>query len=315
MRNFVYFFIVCLVLTGCKYKTKHREVLTSRIDYNVLINNPDIDKKYWVQNIEGAKRYEMYDRFKQAALNNNSLYDCYNNNIISKELINKMFQANDTARISFNYKLLNHLRFSEKWLYNASKGDFEKIVYSLGFVKTIDSSLFPLFCIRFDTNFVDEKKYILIDKIQYDVFIKNPENNFEWYEQNIENPGRIKYVETLIKNVLGGKIKLYDYFNESLSAEKFKKEHYFSDTLTFQNPNPPFNNYDTIFNHSLEIENIVKLRFLEEWSIGEKSGKFYKRVLGINPMLVKYNENGEIKGYMPLFWIYFDKSLPGRIKT
>lgn len=154
-----------------------------------------------------------------------------------------------------------------------------------------------------------EAEYIT-ERIQYDVDIKSPDPDFDWWVRNIEGKNR----ETLVKNILHaayeGKVEVYDYFNNPVSPEKVKKIGFRSDTLSFQRPDPPYEIYDTIVEQHLEVNEITRIRFLEEWKMDEKTLLITKRVLGISPLIRNYDENGNFRGYQPLFWVYFDERYP-----
>jgi len=168
-------------------------------------------------------------------------------------------------------------------------------------------SLFLFFsCNRRD----DNTAAILTERIQYDVFIKSPDPDLDWWVQNIEGSKREIFIKTILDNALSGKVKVYDYTNQPLTPADLKSQLYRSDTFSMQRATPPYKYFDTVATHSIDMKDIVKIRFLEEWTWNEKTLFIQKKVAGIAPVAAAYLENGELKGYKPLFWVYFDDKYP-----
>ena len=71
---------------------------------------------------------------------------------------------------------------------------------------------------------------------------------------------------------------------------------------------------DTVIKHELNIQSITKVRFLEEWYLDEKKLSFDKKVVGVMLMKENYGDSLELRGYSPLFWIYFDDKYPAKLK-
>lgn len=151
---------------------------------------------------------------------------------------------------------------------------------------------------------------IITERIQYDVFIKSPDPDLDWWVQNIEGSRREQFVQLMIDFALQGKVKTYDYANTPLSPVELKNLLYRTDSLQIQSPRPPYDYIDTVIIQNLDIKDIVKVRFLEEWYQDRSTLLISKKVLGIAPVAAVYHDDGELKGYKPLFWIYFDHRYP-----
>ncbi|MEN9548874.1 MAG: gliding motility protein GldN [Bacteroidota bacterium] len=52
-------------------------------------------------------------------------------------------------------------------------------------------------------------------------------------------------------------------------------------------------------------KSVTKLRIKEEWVFDRESSRMFCRILGISPVLTRYNENGSVRGTQPMFWIYY----------
>lgn len=162
-----------------------------------------------------------------------------------------------------------------------------------------------------DKNAQFKNKKQITQRIQYDVFIKSPNADYEWWRENIEGEKRDVFVRSIVNKALSGKFKVYDYFNKQLTVSEIKSIFNRIDTLQMQSPKPPYNDTTVIVENKLDLSSIVKIRFLEEWYMDEKTMEFAKKTVGIAPISVKYVEGtNEIKGYQPLFWIYLDDNYP-----
>lgn len=156
-----------------------------------------------------------------------------------------------------------------------------------------------------------EKANVITKRIQYDVNIKSPDVDFDWWIQNIEGQNRENFIRKIINAAYSGKIKSYDaYTNCLLTKEQVKDIENFTDSVTLQRSYYPYEDYDTIIGHKINLNQITRIRFLEEWYFEDNKFEINKKVLGIAPMIKKFDEEGEFRGYMPLFWIYFDKDYP-----
>ncbi|MFA4853182.1 MAG: hypothetical protein WC868_08660 [Bacteroidales bacterium] len=160
----------------------------------------------------------------------------------------------------------------------------------------------------------NSNKKMLTERIQYDVLIKTPDISFDWWVQNIEGSKRESFVKTILDLAYSGKAKVYDYFNEPMTTEQVKAIGNRSETISVMDPDGTNKTYDTIIKHELNIQQISKVRFLEEWYLDEKKLSFDKKVVGVMLMRENYGDSLELRGYTPLFWIYFDDKYPGKMK-
>ncbi|MCH8332022.1 MAG: gliding motility protein GldN, partial [Bacteroidetes bacterium] len=55
----------------------------------------------------------------------------------------------------------------------------------------------------------------------------------------------------------------------------------------------------------LNLENIHRIRIKEDWVFDEETSTLKVRILGIAPVLDRYDENGNFIGEMPLFWAHY----------
>ena len=61
------------------------------------------------------------------------------------------------------------------------------------------------------------EKEIIANRIQYDVNIKSPNADYDWWIQNLPGPQREVLVDLILDGALSGKFQAYDYFNNPIS--------------------------------------------------------------------------------------------------
>ena len=64
--------------------------------------------------------------------------------------------------------------------------------------------------------------------------------------------------------------------------------------------------YDTIPQaYCPEVEDVRKFRIKEDWIFDKQTGIMKPRIIGICPVLRRYDESGNFLGEFPMFWIYY----------
>jgi len=158
-------------------------------------------------------------------------------------------------------------------------------------------------------------KDIVTNRIQYDVFIRNSEPDMDWWVQNIEGSKREKLVKNILHQVTDGKVKAYDFITyKQYSVPELKSMMKKVDSVSIERATPPYDFFDTVMVTEIRVGDITKLRFLEEWSMNEKTLVFTKKVAGICPMVERHSDSGELRGYKPLFWVFFDEKYPAELE-
>jgi len=158
-------------------------------------------------------------------------------------------------------------------------------------------------------------KNVVTKRIQYDVSIRNTEPDMDWWVQNIEGSEREKLVKDIIQQVTNGQVKAYDFLSgKPFSIEEIKSMMKRIDTISVERSTPPYDLVDTVLVTEIRLSDISKLRFLEEWSMNEKTLAFSKKIAGICPMAERLGDSGELRGYKPLFWVFFDDKYPAELE-
>jgi len=144
----------------------------------------------------------------------------------------------------------------------------------------------------------------ITEKIIYDVQIKNTDANIDWWKNNLPGPARDKLVKHLMDGAKSGKITVCDENGNKLSPEEAANLGTEISTLTFQRPEPPYENYDTIVKSELDYRDITRIRFMEEWYFDDQHKLIDKKVIALAPVVENYGPDGKFRGYEALFWVF-----------
>ncbi len=162
----------------------------------------------------------------------------------------------------------------------------------------------------------DNSNNLVTKRIQYDVSIKNLDPDMDWWVQNIEGSNREKIISDIMLQVTTGKVKAYDFQScKPYTIEEINNRMRRVDSISMERPTPPYQMFDTIVVTEVHQSEITKLRFLEEWSMDQKTLAFSKKVAGMCPLVERHTESGELRGYSPLFWVFFDEKYPGELQA
>ena len=156
----------------------------------------------------------------------------------------------------------------------------------------------------------DKSKTVITERIQYDVNIKSPDPDYDRWVQNIDKHKREAFVNMIMDAAYSGKIQAYDYFNNPISVEQVKSIGVDTIYKILTRDYPPYDEYDTVIISKFELKDITKIRFLEEWYIDEDNLEIEKKIIGIAPVIEKYDQSGNLLGFQPLFWLYLEKNYP-----
>lgn len=151
---------------------------------------------------------------------------------------------------------------------------------------------------------------VITERIQYDVTIRTPYPDMDWWVQNIEGAKREELVRHIMNKAYDGKVQAYDYLGNKMTPEEVQAIGVREDTLLMPSMLPPFEDSLVIISERLRLTDIDRIRFLEEWQMDPHTLKIEKKVLGMALMRPDYAPNGELRGYRQLFWVYFDENYP-----
>ncbi len=73
-------------------------------------------------------------------------------------------------------------------------------------------------------------------------------------------------------------------------------------------PDPPYDEYDTVFVSELDNFNVRRFKVKEEWFFDKKRSVMEVKIVAICPVLDVYDADGELKGFQDMFWIKYDEA-------
>jgi hypothetical protein len=159
------------------------------------------------------------------------------------------------------------------------------------------------------------EKNVITKRIQYDVPIRNSDPDMDWWVQNIEGSNREKMLKDIIQQVSNGEVKAYDFLScKAFTTDEIKGMMSRVDSISVERSTPPYDLVDTVMVTEIRLSDIAKIRFLEEWTMNEKTLALSKKVAGICPMIERRTDSGELRGYKPLFWVFFDDKYPAELE-
>ncbi len=158
-----------------------------------------------------------------------------------------------------------------------------------------------------------KREEIITKRIQYDVNIKSPNPDYDWWIQNLVGPQREKLVKIILRGAVSGRFKVYDYFYSPLDKKEVSR--ILSDTIVLKvrESEPPYKLKDSAVVTHIQVKDIRRLRFLEEWRINPKTMQFTKIIKGIAPVARRIDAEGNIR-WQPLFWIFPDPKTASELR-
>ncbi len=111
--------------------------------------------------------------------------------------------------------------------------------------------------------------------------------------------------------VRNGELNAYDPINDEFTIKLTgsQAEAQMGDSVTimmedeFGDPTIPSNTYQPV-----ESQDIVKYWLKEDWFFDRERSIMDVRIIGLCPLRVKLDENGNYKGLKPVYWIYFPEA-------
>jgi len=324
------------ILFSCKQKTQDNNVpesimLCKNIEYDVVVNNYRIlasnfesgiedfytskDDFWFIYNIETSVRLPFVDLIFKKALSGELETTDVSGNPLNTQNIRELLISNDSVTYqrmvppydlfdtiievkNFEVNDITAFRFREEWTYNPQTMAIYKKVLAMAPVVSPDKgnsniNIYggtgkPLFWIKFSE-----------EKPATEVLTKRILNQMPIFgedEQKALNADTViiqKYLTALYSKIKSDSITVY---YSSFNGAEFE--------------NIPENGKETaekIVSLSQENKPITDLRFLEEWTFDPNTMYLQKKVVGFCPVAKDYNDRGELRGLLPMFWVYFNE--------
>jgi gliding motility associated protien GldN len=127
----------------------------------------------------------------------------------------------------------------------------------------------------------------------------------------------IEIIHTAAKN---GELTVYDnavdhgdQFKQVLSVEDVKKIGAKTDTTIAVNP-VTLEEEQKIIHNELTWDKVKKFRLKEDWLFNEQTSTMMVRILGVAPVLEDYDQNGNYRGDLVMYWCYYPDLRPILVK-
>jgi gliding motility associated protien GldN len=124
-----------------------------------------------------------------------------------------------------------------------------------------------------------------------------------------DQSGGGQFVEILIDAIKKGRVGAYgtsdDRFTTALTTDQIMEQ------ITGKNDTIPVENPETgmielkIIKNDFNPDLITRFRLKEDWYFDRNMGRMVGRIIGIAPLLDRYNEDGSFRAAAPMFWIYY----------
>ena len=105
--------------------------------------------------------------------------------------------------------------------------------------------------------------------------------------------------DVLYANLMNGALKAYDAIDAQFSKELTVAQiiNSVGDSIVDENGSLVYQN--------LESRSVVKYWLKEDWFFDSKYSKVEVRIIGVCPVKITLDKNGNVLGYKQLFWLYF----------
>jgi hypothetical protein len=312
--------------------------ISKNIEYDVSINNYKWLKDdpigttsliWYRNNIEASQRMAFIEMLFEKVLSGKLNITDMQDKAVDSANINQLFSYTDTVREFRPYppfepfdtietfpilpEYITGMRFRENWTYNPITMAITKKVLAFAPIMTPinynpDGNIFqdessPLFWIICDSNITQTE--VLTKRIMYNTSFAGD----YLIAKNLDSISTTSYFSKLLELIYLDSIPAYVFNNNNfadslISGKDLRATLNPVDTIHCKKSNPPFDEYDSIIKENLGPGTVF--RFLEEWNFDINTFAITKTVVGVCSVRLEFDEEGEWKGYRPLFWVYFN---------
>jgi gliding motility associated protien GldN len=153
------------------------------------------------------------------------------------------------------------------------------------------------------------------EKVWRELDLREKMNKVFVYEANDDNGSQV-FVNMLLNAVKKGDVTAFAASDDRFTTPMTMAE---IDLLTqgtadtnavakISDPNQI--DYYVVTKASFDPKSVTKIRIKEEWVFDREASRMFVRILGIAPVITKFNPNGTERGSQPLFWIYYPDLRP-----
>lgn len=121
------------------------------------------------------------------------------------------------------------------------------------------------------------------------------------------------FIQILLDAAKTGEVTVYspldDKFTTPMTPDDVMASLSSSDTIISIDP-VTYEEVTKVVSNDFDPTTVKKFRVKEDWVFDEESSTLVVRILGICPILDKYDDQGNYRGVMPMFWIYYPDLRP-----
>jgi hypothetical protein len=323
MKMKIYFaamIVACMGLASCSSGDENKaEMMAKSIEYDVVISNraicfndEDCMAMWFKNNIEQSTRIPYLELLFAKAEKGELKITTADGKEVDSASLKGFFYSYDTvsmvsaanpdkkfdtviANRRFDVNKVAGLKFREEWTYDPATLKVSKKVKAIAPFRmyihkdTATGTLYtekgkPMFWMEFGEKMLPS--YIITNRIMYTVEL---DKNSDGTTITEDAPLIKGYLNQLIHFANVDSIFCYTYRSGDMP-----------DSLLSVKDIEEMTN-----SKNCDVEKL-SLRFTEQWVFDYQTGAMEKRVVGVTPILACYSENGQLKGYKPLFTTYFD---------
>lgn len=138
--------------------------------------------------------------------------------------------------------------------------------------------------------------------------------NLPFRNRAMEDNGDQRFIGILLNSIRDSSITAFDpiddRFTTPMPTEKIAEQLVGkSETVPVYDPVTGAQHDTTIYN-DFNPDDIVKYQIKEEWVFDKESSRMFVRILGIAPLKIIRNSNGDVLGETPIFWVYYPDLRP-----
>lgn len=133
--------------------------------------------------------------------------------------------------------------------------------------------------------------------------------NLHFYYPTEASDGRISFMQMIMKGIELNLITAYldEEFTKPVSYKKLMAMYEITDSVEITDVDTQLPKIIAI-TKTLNTEDIYQIRIKEDWFIDKQKSYLEVRISGICPVLVVKDDNENVKGNQPMFWINFQQA-------
>jgi gliding motility associated protien GldN len=133
--------------------------------------------------------------------------------------------------------------------------------------------------------------------------------NLPFYYPTDDQKGRKSLMQILFNGIKENTLTAYSTSDEEflsrMTPAEFSNSLVKMDTLRLTRNYEPYEEYDTVIPKIFNPSEVYLIRVKEDWFFDKQRSVMDVRIIGLCPIKEEMDDNGEFKGYKPLFWVYF----------